>query len=670
MKLYETISDYMRDFSGNSMKTKNENGYLLIPASFDIETTTKGDHAYMYQWQFAIEEAVIFGRKWEEFTELLTFIVKLYKINPKTRKLIIWDHNFSFEFQFLKFRLNWAKNPKSGAYSIFATANTRIIKAETEEGLEFRDSLAISGYNLATLAKNYCKTQKMVGDLDYQKLRNSQTPLTDEEKRYCANDVIILKEYAEYLFSRFGGKIPLTKTGIVRSDTKDAFKRDPNYERLKAMIFACFPSEDFYKKMMQWLYKGGYVHANYIYCGVDIQAPVESFDFKSAYPSACFEKFPYMFAEIPVINAKKHLDDPDTWAVIIDAEFTDFETVSTHAIFSRHKAMPESEDILTDNGRIRYAKTLHVMINELEFEDFKNFYRWKKLKINKCWISRKHELPEYVKKTVAKYYLLKNSLKKGTPEYAESKEELNSIYGMMVTGLFHDELIFDMSTGNFEISDHGKPWFKIVQSQFLLPQWGVWITSICRHNLLSIVHQIGEDAIYSDTDSVKVLNANQYRPIIDEFNRKILSRNEKLKETGYDIGKLGIFDDEGTYSRFKTIGCKRYLYEQNGEVTPVIAGLPKKDFLAYCEKRKLNIWEIFSDKMMISASFTGKKRSKITNEEYSDQITDEFGNSEVMKEKSGVALLEVPFSMSLTEEYIDFVNYYLRKNQIIVGKRC
>ena len=64
--------------------TKRGVNYLNIPCAFDIETTnifhknSKGEiitdpapFAFMYHWQFCIDDSVCFGRTWNEFMILM-----------------------------------------------------------------------------------------------------------------------------------------------------------------------------------------------------------------------------------------------------------------------------------------------------------------------------------------------------------------------------------------------------------------------------------------------------------------------------------------------------------------------------------------------------------------------------------------------------------------------
>lgn len=674
--IYHGYSDYRQNFTPHFKRWPSRGKYRLIPCAFDIETTAKDGKSYMYIAQIGVGDDIILCRTWEDVGKCYRFLCEIYKIS-KNHRVICWIHNFGYEFSYIKRRVTWATR-KDGSPDIFALAPTKPVRALSADGVEFRCSYQLSGFGLAALAKNYCKTQKLVGDLDYKQPRNSKTILSPAEEAYCINDVEILLEYSRYLYDTFPGKIPLTKTGIVRQDLKNHFKSMPKETQQiwRDTIRRAFPSEDFYKIMMRWLYQGGYVHANYRYIGCMIEDLVESFDFKSAYPAACFEKLPYIFKQIDPKYWARWIVDREAYATIIEVKFSNIIISGCHAIYSEHKALKDSRGILSDNGRVREAEVLHCYLTELDFDNFLHFYRWDKIEVIQCWISKKHYLPPYVMEMVHKYYNLKNTLPKGTAEYASSKVNLNSIYGMMVTGLFHLSLVYDEDTAEFDV-DTGKdrPYYRLIQGQILLPQWGVWITAICRHNLLSkLISKMGSgkhnDAIYSDTDSAKVIHPELHREMISQYNDEILQRNYKIKKQyGYDIGKLGIFDDEGGYYKFKTLGCKRYCYTDQDGFHAVIAGLPKDTIDKYCRPRNLDKYLYFDDKMQFMPRFSQKLGSRYTDDRYTDIIIDKDGNAEQMTEESGCCLVNAPFTMSMTEEFKRYTDYYHNKNKLIIGKR-
>ena len=101
-----------------------------VVASFDIETTSYSsngeDMAFMYIWQFSIENYVIYGRNWEEY---FNFLDKLQEVGgvSSQQNLIIWVHNLSFEFQFIRKMVEWKK--------VFATDERKVVYGVTKQGL-------------------------------------------------------------------------------------------------------------------------------------------------------------------------------------------------------------------------------------------------------------------------------------------------------------------------------------------------------------------------------------------------------------------------------------------------------------------------------------------------------------------------------------------------------
>lgn len=191
-----------------------------IVASFDIETTSYSsngeDMAFMYIWQFSIENYVIYGRTWEEYFDFIDNLQKVGDVSSK-QNLIIWVHNLSFEFQFIRKMIEWSK--------VFATDERKVVYGVTNQGFVYRDSYILAGYSLNLVAKNLHnhKIKKLVGFLDYSKTRTPETPLSEKELEYSSNDVVIVVDYIHEQIDEYGSitKIPLTNTGRVREFTRD-----------------------------------------------------------------------------------------------------------------------------------------------------------------------------------------------------------------------------------------------------------------------------------------------------------------------------------------------------------------------------------------------------------------------------------------------------------------
>lgn len=75
--------------------------YKNIITAFDIETTRikEIEQSIMYIWQWHFDGiGCVVGRSWQEF---VYFCEKLNKRLPKDVMIVVFDHNLSYEFQFL-----------------------------------------------------------------------------------------------------------------------------------------------------------------------------------------------------------------------------------------------------------------------------------------------------------------------------------------------------------------------------------------------------------------------------------------------------------------------------------------------------------------------------------------------------------------------------------------
>lgn len=151
------------------------------------------------------------GRTWGEFVTMMQTVSEVLGLNDKLR-LIVYVHNLSYEFQFLRKWFEWKR--------VFSIDLRKPIYAITTGNIEFRCSYLLSGYSLAKLGEQLMKykCEKAVGDLDYHLIRHHETPLTDTEIHYCINDIKVVMCYIQERIEESKGitHIPITKTGFVR----------------------------------------------------------------------------------------------------------------------------------------------------------------------------------------------------------------------------------------------------------------------------------------------------------------------------------------------------------------------------------------------------------------------------------------------------------------------
>ena len=151
----------------------------------------------------------------------------------------------------------------------------------TDFGIEFRCSYQLSGYSLDELGKTltlFPDVRKAVGELDYHKIRHSETELTDEELEYCRNDVRVVMAYiAERMqFDGSISKLPRTKTGYVREYCRNAcfyengIRRKKSFKRLQYMqrMRGLTLTPDEYEQNKRG-FAGGYTHASAFRAGQD-----------------------------------------------------------------------------------------------------------------------------------------------------------------------------------------------------------------------------------------------------------------------------------------------------------------------------------------------------------------------------------------------------------------
>lgn len=646
---------YKRDFV-LMKKGKHKKEYIRLYCGFDIETTNViiGDEklAFMYIWQFIVATSdkafVYLGRTWDDFRYLLETLAAFYNVSRETR-VIIWDANFSFEFQFIRSQIDFAGDE----YEFFAKEMRKPLLATCYDGLEFRDCLSISGGSLAMLAKDYCTTQKLVGDLDYDIPRNSHTVLTREELNYCINDVKILAEFSFFAFETWiipFRKVPLTKTGILRNEVKREYAaKCKDKKQYESMLLSCFPKQEEYYKWFNFLFRGGFVHANFYYSNEEIR-DVLMYDITSSYPAQMLLNY---YPVSPFLADEYSPEKLSTHCCIMLVDFYGIEATTYHSIESKHKVIA-SEGAKLDNGRIYYADYMRVMLTELDLENYRLFYRWREMRVIEFKTAKRGFLPPFLTDVLKRHYVRKSELKRNgganTPEYAIVKSGVNSFFGMTVTRINLDSISYN---GDWILTEHDADYDKEIEKQLLLPQWGIYVSAWGRHELLATVHAIESEVpnavIYCDTDSIKCVHDARIDGIIQRYNKTIAEKLKRRKLQNGAFSDLGMFDLEygKPVTRLKTLGAKRYIYEVDGEYHCTIAGLPK-DVLPKVTK------DIFKDFDMDGIVIPLEYSEKLTTC-YNDSPTAAVIDGELMRENTSVSLYAIPFSLFTDKDYYDLV---------------
>ena len=680
-RIYDDLKEFVSDIPKDIPTYKDKKTtYLRIPAGFDIETTTVKRYSFMYHAQFSLGDQIYLFRTWYDFEQLYGELQKLCK-KAKAR-LLIWVANLGYEFSYVCRRIKISR--------VFAKSERHPLTVDSGK-IQFRDCLAVSGQGgLANLAKNYCKTPKLVGDLDYSVLRNSKSTLTPKEIAYCINDVAILSEWGTYCFNRWiingVGHIPLTITGICREEVKKAAGK--NLEKIRKLVHECYPkTKEQYQYMMRYLFRGGFTHANIFHVGREVKKVI-GIDFTSSYPSMMLH---YLYPVTPFVKTTLECDGheitderllDDSWGCWMVVEFWSIKGKTLHSIESAHKVIAE-DGAYYDNGRLMEARYIRVALTEIDYDIYCDFYEWRKMNIVYAATTRKAPLPDYLIKPLMDAYQEKTRLKRAklddTVEYKNSKTIVNSFYGMTVTRLSFTDWTFDGSADNpWKEVQTQTPYSAMIKDQILLPQWGIWVTAYARQCLLKIVKEMDPDmqhnnVIYCDTDSIYFIDNPRCREIVETWNLGIRNMNTMFPSEFDDIGCFDYIDGGNLY-RFKTLGAKRYIkMDADGHTTVTVAGMRKgtyertiaeeeppegeyvyvkikNDEDGTVSTRYMSVddfFDRFDDLLLLTAEQSCKIAAIYHDEPYSADV-----DGECMQELSGCALVDIPFRITVDRAWM------------------
>ena len=683
----------------NGKHTNNQKiSYYNIVFAFDIETTsftdkpTKEDHnekrSVMYIWQLAINGRVVTGRTWSDFLFAIEQIEQILQTDRYNR-CIIYVHNLAFEFQYIRKFFTWHK--------VFAIDKRKPIYAITETGIEFRCSYILTNYSLAKLGEQLhkYKVSKLVGDLDYKLIRHSQTELSSQELSYCINDVLVVSAYIQEQIEKekYIYKIPLTCTGYCRRYVRKNCLYGDNYKTWKhqcakyrsIMNSLTIDGVEEYRQLKRG-FQGGFTHAGSYWAGYTIDN-VDSIDFTSSYPYVLLsEQFPMSSGEVVTIHSQDELENYlKKYCCLFDVKFYGLKAKFKYENYLSVYKCYQKTGVVENNGRIYSGDIVATTVTEQDFEIIRKTYSFKKCDIANFRIYEKGYLPIEVIRSIIKLYQDKTTLKgvkDKEQEYQVSKGLLNSVYGMMVTDIIRDEIIYS-DTWEIEPADPEKQIEKYNNSRrrFLFYPWGVWCTAYARRNLWTGIVNFGEDYCYSDTDSIKCVNIEKHREYIDAYNKMCDRKLRHMCEYyGLDYEKellpktikgetkpLGIWDHEtkgNIYKKFKTLGAKRYMVYQGEDLSLTVSGVNKKFAIPYMKEQYSidECFEAFNEGLIIPEQFTGKLTHYYIDKEYKGNITDYKGVTISYDSLSGIFLEPAAYEFDITADYINFLKgmYYTK----------
>ena len=563
---------------GNQGRKNDKRIYKDLFCAFDIETTNHPDleQAYMYIWQFQIEDQTIIGRTWMEFKE---FIHNCRLKLKEHEYLMVYVHNLSFEFSFLKGIYNFKKD------EVFSIEPRKVLRCTMWDHFEIRCSYLLTNMNLATFTKRMGVTQKLSGeDFNYSKIRYPWTALSDQELQYCIVDVQglveALKVYFEIEHDNFY-TIPFTSTGFVRRDVKRAMR---HYNRQD--LYNMQPDYEVFK-ILREAFRGGNTHANRYYANT-IMENIASYDRVSSYPDVqineLFPMSPWIREENVTAERACRIIYKHQRAALMRVGFRNIrlkDPLWGCPYIPKHKCRNLGQHA-NDNGRILWSSWLELSICDPDLKIIMQEYDYDSITFYDFYHCRYGRLPKPLREEIQKFYKDKTELKGVDGQelfYMLQKAKLNSIYGMSVQAPVKQTIDFIDGQWIEQEEPEQDLLNKNNAKAFLVYSWGVWTTAHARMELEKAINIVGpERFVYCDTDSVKFIDDGKV-----SFNAYNESRKRTSKENGGVAADpaghehyLGVYENEGTYKRFCTMGAKKYAYEDAaGELHITVAGVSK-----------------------------------------------------------------------------------------------
>ena len=569
--------------AGNQ-RTRKRIQYKDLITAFDIETTRLKDIEqsimYVWQWQFGDEYTVV-GRTWEQFE---AFQRKL-KAVLEDSVLVVFVHNLSYEFQFLRGIYPFNQD------EVFAIKSRKVLKCSMWDSFEFRCSYIHSNMNLDTYTKKMgVKHKKLTGTFDYEKIRYPWTELSDEELAYCVHDVQGLVEAIEIEMKHDGDNLytfPLTSTGYVRRDAKKAMSQ-VNYRFVKEQL----PDYEIYK-MLREAFRGGNTHANRYYTNYTLHN-VHSADRSSSYPDVmCNCKFPisefYRLGDIGYEEVVKMIGKRQKACLmrvaISGLHLTRIDWGCPYLSISKCRHI---ENALEDNGRIISADYLETTVTDIDLKIILQEYSFTDIKFYDVATARYGYLPEQLIKTICQYYHYKTELKNVPGKellYMKSKNKLNSLYGMCAQDPVKQSILFIDNDFKEQNENEAELLLAYNKKAFLAYQWGVWVTAWARYRLeegIQLAHGDVNDPnapqfVYCDTDSVKYLGEID----LSKFNTERIKDSKRSGAYATDpqgiTHYMGVYEKEHDMCEFRTMGAKKYVYREtpDDKLVCTIAGVSK-----------------------------------------------------------------------------------------------
>lgn len=654
--MYENL----RNINYFSLKERHNTKAIQNIVTLNIKSCVFENRATSYLWTASVENndslKLFHGRTMEQFKDFISELIDNAKLGSPFCKTVtenresvtatirttpiiyIYDHNLDMDFQFLR---NIFKK-----LSVFAASERKpFYAAVTYKGARiiFNNTNKLIPLSLDEWDKTYNLTNQTRPTYTEPTGITSETPIAPYEiaQSFYDNQIIhfgILQYKKKYFDLK---SIPLTQASAVRQEIKKTLKGYGEKEWFQKCkeVTQSYTFESYSDICRAFI--GGSNHINHKYKSITLKN-ICSFDSNSNYIYVLATK---KFPTTPFIETETD-NDPD-YCYLYNITIEGMKCKLHNTYFPASKC-DEITGLIDDDGNIKEAQYATMTITDQDLNIIKEVYEIKSITYHWIKKSKAESLPKCMIRLMMEYYNKKAQIK-GTGQdslYAMIKSALNCFYGVFVTRNIRDEIIFDEDWKKILLTkdNFAKKIEELCKGDiFITYQIGAWVTAYARRLLWNFITKLDQHVVYFDTDCVKGF----FTP--DDINT-IETLNNQIKDTLTDVPKhdrpLGVFECDGKYDEFKTIGTKRYATLENGTITTTIAGLPKSAGL-----KKIKA----VDELAIGVEWSEKESNLQTTYFIDDQkpftVTDRDGVTRTINQKYVSYKKQVPFKL---KEYEDF----------------
>ena len=663
------------------------------------------------------------------FEELDSEIFAAYKVwlmtheckNPKAPEVRVYVHNLGFDFEYLRNVFSFEDVfARSTNHPMYAVARSLKDGRPLNCDFKFVDTYSLTQKSLAQWSKDSDLQVKKKSEPEefYKEMRTPYDKLTEDELDYNKQDVLAVYYGMCDYRNQFGNlkKIPLTQTGIVRDKlNKYVYARESSWCMLQADITKRY-TWDVFQHLVK-CYTGGWVHSNAKHAD-KILTYVRAFDFASSYPAVmCLHKFPVGYPQnIMTVENEVERNQQINFLLNQDIESLDLEYMFTMSVrlknvrckldntyisISKIDELVFKDDSIfnIDNGRLIKCESGIFHFTALDWAIVKQAYEFEIVEFINFYAYKAEFLPKALVEIILEYYAYKTTMK-GIEEfkerYAESKQFINSIYGVAVTKIVDAIIEYDVEGWHkYGIDDEylqtkgstPAEYFEDLVSDTkanktsLSYQIGVFVSAWARYNLFKCVIKLDKNVVYCDTDSIKGTFGDEDMKVIEDYNKEVEFLQEYVSNM-YNIPleqfrptapngekeSIGVFDEEEFCVKFKTLGAKRYIREfvKNGEsvVSATIAGLPSKG-----RKEAFPTVNDFNDGTDVPVHMAHKNTaSYIDPEKFPEDLELEWtgrdGDVYYSNVMHGVVITPTKFSLNMSQDFKD-LTVHLSKGNIL-----